>query len=478
MATVGIGWTIGGVVFAIAAGAAAAFAPWWAIGLGVLVAAVGMLIGLRRSLPALTRMERHPLALELVALPLVVSIRHSTILTLVLLGLLLLISLARRQRVDDAPINYVPVLLLLLAAGLIFRNGPYTIAALFVLVVLVLAAASVSVSRTTAYASLTAGLSLYLVANIAGWIVGIQSVSASVRVGGYESSGGFFGARVFFPFARSINEPSFIAAALILAVVAMLSVRTAPRWYHWVGVAAGLFVIAASNSRTPLLMLIPAALFILIAPRITRRGAPFVAGGVMLLPFLLPALRPSVNWVAEKIAGNDYLARGQSVHDIGGLGTRDIIWEQSIGFWDRQVDSLLHQVAGFGYNGHAVSGASDYYATGIGDFLSRRSALTMHNSFLQTLFDGGLIGAFCVLGVTVFLVWRYAQRPELLPVFAIALMLGLSAGTEVSLAPGLSQTPVFLLLFLAVFVPRKHRQEQDGQPAASSRPPRQGVKTA
>lgn len=465
-------WGVSLVAVAFLCGVAGVILPWWWVAIPIIGALALLVFGASGGLSSphgrnslFKPVARPMLAIELVALPLVMSMRQKLSVTLVLILLLLLVSVLRRRQFAER-LNLVPTFLLLTCVALVcwravLSDGEQSwrllsIAALYALAATILILTAMAVSRATAYASLLAGLSLYLVANVVGWLAGVKSTSSSVRIGGYESSGAMFGgSRVFFPFARAINEPSFVAVALIVAVAAMFSMRELPRWYHWAGIIAGLLIILASNSRMPVILAVPTIFFVLVAPRVTRAVAPYVVGVAMVLPFLLTQVAPVVTWVARFIASNSYLARGQNVDQIVGLGTREIIWTRSVDFWTADVTDTADQLIGFGYNGHASSGALSTYSSGIGDFLSDRAALTTHNSVLQTLYDAGLLGAVILLGVTVFTVYRYGRDASLLPMFSVAVMLGLGAITEIGLAPGLSQTPIFLLLYLVVFVPLK-----------------------
>jgi hypothetical protein len=404
-----------------------------------------------------TQLARPPLALELVAFPLVISIRQDNRVTIALLILLLFLSAMWRQRSAER-LNLVPVALFMVCVALVFWRGPFIFVGMYVLAALVLINTARAVSRATAYTSLIAGLSVYLLGNVAGWLFGLQSASTAVRIGGYETSETLFGSRrVFFPFALSINEPAAVASALIVAVAAMISIRQKPAWYHWAGICAGIVVILASNSRTPLLFAVPVVALLLIAPRVTRIVAPYALGGALLLPFLLQQLQPILNWVGGIVASNDYLSRGQDVQDLVGLSSRQTIWTRSIDYWDVHVTDSVHQLIGYGYFGHAASGASDAYTAGTGGFFTDSSAVSMHSPLLQTLFDAGLAGAAILFGVTVYTAYRYARDLQTLPMLAVLLMLGLSATTEAILAPGFGNTPVFLLLYLIVFIPERAR---------------------
>jgi hypothetical protein len=407
------------------------------------------------------QLPRAPLALELVAFPLVISIRQDNRVTIALLLLLFFLSAMWHQRSPER-LNLVPAALFMTCVALVFWDGPFIFAGMYVLAVLVLISTARAVTRATAYASLLAGLSLYLVSNVAGWLVGLQSASTAVRIGGYETSETLFGSRrVFFPFALSINESAFVASALIVAVAAMISIRQKPTWYHGVGVVAGFIVILASNSRTPILFAVPLIALLLVIPRVTRAATPYAVGVAMLFPFLVQQLQPIVSWIGGSIAANEYLARGQKVQDLVGLSNRQLIWTQSIDYWDVHVTDSARQLIGYGYFGHATSGASAAYTAGIGSYFAESTAVSMHSPLLQTLFDAGLVGVAILLGVTVYTVYRYGRDEEMLPMLAVVLMFGLSSTTEAILAPGFANAPAFLLLYLVVFIPPPARFPRD-----------------
>lgn len=399
----------------------------------------------------LDQLPSAPLAPILVVFPLAVSIRQDNRVTAAILVILFLVSVAHKYRSAER-VNLLPIGLLMVSVALVFWRGPFMIAGLFILAVLVLVTAAWATPRASAYASLLAGLCLYLFANILGWLIGVKSPSSSVRIGEYKSSDNIFSSRIFFPFAQGINEPAWVATALICAVAAIISIRQKPHWYLWAGSVAGVVVILGCNSRTPILVAVPTIAFLLIAPRMTRRLAPYAVSVVMLLPFFIVQAQSVLRWAAELVASSSYLARGNNIEEIVGLSSRDAIWTHSIDYWGVHVTETTQQLFGFGFLGHASSGAAASYNSGV-SYLTDRNALTMHNSVLQTVFDAGLVGAVILLGLVFFTVRRYGRDQALLPMLAVAMMVGLSGALEVTLAPGLGQTPIFLLLYLLVFVP-------------------------
>jgi len=414
---------------------------------------------LTHSAPITTRfrpLPGHKLAPELVLFPLVTAIRQSTVVTIALLLVLLLISLGPKQQ-SIRSANLVVPGMLLCTVVITFREDHYLVAMMYFLAFLTLIVAASRIDRNSAYASLMAGLSLYLVGNIAGWLLGIKTISSSVRIAGYQTGGTWFSLRVFFPFSRGINEAAFIAVAFIVAIAAIISMRYKPLWYHWTGAAAGFFVLAASNSRVAILAAPALAVLFFATPRLARATAPYVAGLSMLMPFYLPTLQPVLNWIGTTLNQSTFsvLTRGQSAQSLSAISGRDHIWQSSIKFWDLYVTDTDRQVFGYSRGGHFKSRAVSTYHEILGNFVTDRAALTMHNSLLQTLFDAGVIGAVLLLGVVLITVYRYSQHKELLPMLALAVTLSLSAATEVTLAPGTSNVQVFILLYLAVFMPAK-----------------------
>jgi hypothetical protein len=317
-----------------------------------------------------------------------------------------------------------------------------------------------AVSRATAYASLLAGLSLYLVANVLGWLVGVQSPSTAVRVAGLETSSLFFSSRVIFPFTLGINEPAFIAIALIAAVAAMVTMGSRRYWYHWTGVAAAIVVILGSNTRSVVVLGLPLIIGITIAPRLTRALSPYAVGFLMILPFLLRLAPVALTAVISSVGSSSILSRGNASWDLAAFGPRGYIWSQGIDYWSNYVTDPTHQLIGYGYRGHVSSGAWIGFTRGI-SYVNARTALSTHNTMLQIVYDSGLIGAAILLGVTTFTVFRYSRDAAFLPMLAVVSALGLSTLTEINITPGYGNTSAFLLLYLAVFMPIKATRRSD-----------------
>jgi hypothetical protein len=168
--------------------------------------------------------------------------------------------------------------------------------------------------------------------------------------------------------------------------------------------------------------------------------------------FVLPVF---MTWVESGIAPFISLVPGRaatsaSIHSIGG---RDYIWEHSINFWIEWVNDLPRILFGFGANGHYRSGASLTYSEGLASIIRNPETAFVHNSFLQQLFDGGLMGWLLLASA---LYWASARLPKrqrdwgnrgLITIVAMAVLL-LSGITEVSLAPGAAEDTFWLLMIL------------------------------
>lgn len=415
---------------------------------------------------------------ELALFPLVVSVRQSPTVTVVLLGALLLVALCRKVDPERGRLYLLPFTLLALSALVVFRSDlgiNAVIVGLAAAVVLVLAT---KVPRAAALYSLGLGLVVYLIGNVAGQLAHIPSPLDASRLGGYETSAGFFATRLVFPFARSINEPAVIAAAYFGLVAAIWVTGRRVGWFHVLGLAAAAYILVGSNSRLPLVIAVLLSLAALLSPLFAMRVSRpmvFVAGA---LPFYLPLAEPVIRAVAGAVAGNALLSRGQSVEDIVGLGTRGTIWSGSVDFWNSaMVMDLGRRLFGFGLNGHAVSGANTTYLHGLGGFLANKDNLTMHNSFLQMLFDGGLVGLALLAVGLLMVLRRFSKDASLLPQLVFATVLGVGAASEIILAPGFTQTPFFLLLAFAAFSATTGREPHTPE-SSYSLPNRQQLTTA
>lgn len=410
----------------------------------------------RRNSPFFTGAASSQLVPELVLIPFVASINQSEKARLGMLALLILTALVRSKAPGPATarqFTYLPAVAFLVIVALTFRDDLYKTAAVFVMIFVILLVLANTITRQAAYDSLLAGIALYLVANVLGWLAGVESPSISARIGGFETTSPFFSQRIIFPFAVSINEAPYVAACLLVSIVALIRMRLRPRWYQWLGLPAAVFVLLASGNRTATIIMILLGAALLLVPRATRVAVPYLAGLGLLLPFYVSMLRPLLEYLADLLRANAFLSRGKGANQLVDFEGRQATWSGSIKFWTDHFPGIRPLFFGYGYQGHVKSGAYLFIPQDNSTFLRDRSSLHAHNSILQSLFDAGLIGAVLLFTITVLIVYRYGRSMERLPIFAAATVVAFSGVVEPSLTPGILHIEAFLILYLAFFTP-------------------------
>ncbi|MFL6088533.1 MAG: O-antigen ligase family protein [Aeromicrobium sp.] len=438
---------LGGLV--VACGLAVMLPPPYAeFVIVVSTALVGLaLVGTRGTKADPRVLAKPSVAPELVLLPLAVSIRQSPMLLLAAVGIVAFIALARRRQVRRPFRVSGPLLVLVAAAAIVLvRNLPAAL--LLIAIVATVGISLVKTSKEAAVNSLLDGLALYMFANIAGWIVGLQSPAALVRIGGYESSL-LFSERVLFPFTRSINEGSIVAVGYLAALAALRFTGHRTGNLHRAGALAAGIVILASNSRVAGVMCVVVIAALALADRWGPRILIGLAGAMAVLPLALTRMQPTLDWAAERLATLDVISRGQSAEQISGLGTRGGIWTGAWNYWLQSNLPLSNRMFGWGPNGHVSSGANSSYVAGRTGFLSDTSALTTHSWVLQQLFDAGIIGVLLLACGLVWLLARLLRDETLRPLAVATIGLAVASCLEVSLAPGATTTAFFLVLTFA-----------------------------
>jgi len=444
-------WALGGVIATIAVTWAALSAPQLVLPIIVALILVVVVYRSRRNLTAL-RLQGNPgqeqgIAWELVLLPLAVSIRQSTAVTVAALAVCLAIAIIRRAERQRHAL--VPWLLLLAAAALSVRTSRE----LLLIVALAFATVAFSRRKTTAQqaaASVTIGLAVYMIVNVAAHLVGLTSPGDAVRIGG-------LGDRILFPFARSINEPSAVFAIFIVLVAAQWMIGMRPTWIHLLGAVAGIYVVVESGSRAPAILAAVLVLAVLVAPRGASRALPIIVPVAVSVPFYLFAVKPALALAGDILASSTLLSRGQTGQQLADLSSRVPIWEGTTSCWT-QAAGNLGRLVGWGLNGHATSGANRFYLMGQDAFLSNPVALTTHNTFLQTLLDSGIVGLIAFATALVLTLWGYSKQVATIPHLLAVSALALSGTIEVIAAPGPTATPFFMLVVFAAFVPTRPAQ--------------------
>ncbi len=439
-----------------------------------------MVSQLRQPVPVdprgLTRDTKTRICPELVLIPLVVSLKYSISYPLqigifAIIGLFALmrfVGCRKRSPTEGGggSFAYVPSILIMVMIALTFRVGEYRTALVFAAVTAILLLLAGSITRDVAYDSILAGMMLYVVANVAGWAAGItNTVGVASRIGAYETNAIFFSERVFFPFQTSLNESPYIAAAVVVSALALLKLGRRPRWFHWVAVLAALVILDGTNSRAPLAFAVLLALGIWLAPNVLRAAAPLLVSGALLLPLYISQAGVVITFLRESALGG-FVSRAGS--GGGSFDGRQDIWQAGLVFWTQHFPGLLKFAFGYGYQGQVTSGLTYYFPLSSSLFLRDRRSLHLHNSPLQLMMDTGFLGAAILVIVSGFMLFRYSQAADLLPILVAAVMIVLSGVFEVNLTPGWAQAPVFILLCLAFFTPTKERVGNCSRPSRTA----------
>lgn len=469
-------WVVSGCAVALGLGLAAAFAPT------VVVAAIGVtfLVVLASGTYKKFIRDRSDVPAAawspvLLMFPLVCSLRsvNVTFATVAMVGLLLL-TLLRRPEAGRGYIK-LPLLLMIVAVGLVISRPASVPSGLFIVLAIVVLLCAVSrTTRHSAVASIMDGLGLYLIANVgAYYVLGMRSAGAVMRTGGLESSDG--GIRVLYPLATSLNLPP-IMAAVFLSALLMLMESGPKRFFRVIAAGAAVVVLVSAESRSALIVAVLIAAASLCASRLLRGLALPIAIASLAFVFIYHSIArtivaPAITAMTDAIPA---LSRGATSNSDVSLNGRETIWFQAIRYWTERT-SEWGQIFGYGTQGQFESGASRTYAHIFGSSFQNPQMASTHNSVLQHLFDGGVLGVACLIlaiiaCVRLWVVQSRANEPYAAAALAATLSIVLSSVTEVSLAPGMGQET--LLIFVGLLIVAC---SSDGDPASA---PHDGMSAA
>lgn len=372
-----------------------------------------------------------------------------------------------------------PIFLFLAACWIVYsRPESWRQPALLMLLTILIMRLLMTVDARRIINSLIDGLGLYLVVNVLAHLAGMRAPHlAGQRFDRVAEGTGFM--RTVLPMTNSINSPSIIAMIYLVSSILVLRYASWTRRGIWlVSAAAAMYAMISAGSRAALAftaILLIGALFFPIASRwIAQASSALAAFSAFVLPYLI---KPITAVIMPLISLN----RGRDINesDIISLQGRDRIWNGSIGYWRERVNDFTDIFIGFGSSGQYRSGASSTYASLVVGLMRHPQQAHVHNSFLQQLFDGGIIG-FLLLVVGVF--WasaRLARRRRawgpwgLSAVFAMTALL-LGNMTEATMAPGVFQESFWVLMIL-VGVSCQTPADHNGAPRQTRSSGREGI---
>lgn len=393
--------------------------------------------------------------LELLLLPLALSLRAQDDLY-ALLALAALCGIAFLRPTRSSPVSHGFALFVLLAAIVLVLSRPVSLSQLLiaVLALLILLRTRLTCEPKVGITSLIDGIGLYAIGNVVmHYLIGLTSSSAILRTGGLESSAG--GDRIFFPLTTSLALAPIMAAAYIAAAVTLRE-RGQVTVFRLVALGCSFVILVGANSRVALVVAALIGIVTFISPRSLRFLSVPIAVFAAAFAFVFLTIQPIVGVAVRSVlsVAPGLSRNGGLVQDVT-LNNRDLIWAQSLHFWQSNVD-VFRQWFGYGAGGQEVSGASSTYANVFGTSLANRAGTSSHNSTLQQLFDGGIVGAALLAAATILLMIRL-RRLALTESTYVHAALGVSIAfvlqgiTEVTLSPGWSQESFWIFAGLYFF---------------------------
>lgn len=393
----------------------------------------------------------------LVALPTTLSIKTfyagaSEQLQLLVMGVFAIVNGLLVARVLLRPVEnrygtqFGPLILLFVSSAIILtRPTGFQNVVVFLLVGILAIRLPQTTDARRIIASLTDGLGVYALVNVLAYGVGLRSPSLGARLG--------VGDRIIFPLAQSVNLPPILAATYLSAGFFLFRepgvFRRTARTIFFI---ASTFVLLGSGSRMPVAIAATLVLVAFARPAFMRSIATVSVIISAISAFILPKFLELTEFLVSPIAS---AIRSDSYSSISALNGRDYIWDKSLNFWKDEVTSPVNVLFGYGLQGHYTSGLSrSYYDlwNKTARFDPLKSATT-HNSFLEQLFDGGVVGWLLLLVALVWVARRIAGRLTTLGNYGVAALMFISAitltaSTEVVLAPNASLIPFWVLVIL------------------------------
>lgn len=241
--------------------------------------------------------------------------------------------------------------------------------------------------------SLWLSLTLFCSINLLLWSMGLYREWAVQFVIDYESgkalmlgSLGIDHDRVGFLLSSGFN--SYGAPMGLLVGLSLLGYRANRRFYYLLGAAIALASILLTDSRSALLYSVIAVVLSIFISKKRRWGMGWLA--IIIIPFL-PFIMATIMALIGQYS--DVLIRSDK--DTASLGGRGIVW---LIVFEKFRDFDLMQVLGYGHMGQVGAGIGSQMAM-TDEFANyaNADALSMHNSYLQTLVNYGYLGLCCYL---------------------------------------------------------------------------------
>jgi len=383
-------------------------------------------------------------------LPIVLGIRSFSQLLALLCVAALAIATLVTAPVKQHSLRLGPLVLLAVSAAMVYvRSESRYIELFFIIWLFIVVRLAAAVDARVIIASLFDGIGLYLILNVVGYAGGLRSPNQGDRIGGIVEATGFI--RRIYPFSSSLDAVPTIAAAYVAALIFFLrDPNSTRRNFRLVGAFAAANVLYGSGARTGLVVAVFLPIVVVVLPSVIRWMAQASTVFASISVLIVPAISRAVAFIFVPIVSILTPNRTASATNVASLSNRDIIWSRSINYWFEYVPDAGNQLFGFGQNGQYLSGASRTYRSLLLSVTRYPELGSVHNSFLQQLYDGGLIGLILLVIAIFWTANRLSRGVREWGSAGIGLIVLLSAFLlagipQVSLAPGFSQEAFWLL---------------------------------
>lgn len=303
-------------------------------------------------------------------------------------------------------------------------------------------------ARRALIISVSVGLGLFVVANIAGYLSGLRGALEDVGQNKMLSLLGLSMARAALPFAAGVNNFGAIAGLTFVVGFALV------RYSRVIGVALvslGLAGVVLADSRASLLV----ALVTCLAIVFMRRLAPLLRW-LPVVVFIMPLVLYGANSALMNTSAQTLISRDGFGQKLGSLTGRDVVWKAAI---NTLADPHPIHLVGYGASGQITSGATKGYSWIFAEpaWASRHS---LHNTALQITLDIGYIGLILWLVLWWQLMsnistrWRVGGGIETSVLTGIAVFIALGGIMEASGSPAYPDVFAMLMLLVAWTLPR------------------------
>ena len=348
-----------------------------------------------------------------------------------------------------------PIILFVFSSVMVLiRPEPRAALIIFLLVLVILVRVVSANPAAVIIRSTVDGIGLFLLLNVIAFVLGLRTSVDAERVFSSIEWNGFV--RTTFPLSAGLDAAPSMAGTYLAAFPFLFFHRgTKIQWFRLVSFSSALIVLFFGAVRTGFIIAIAIPVAMLVFPVanrwLARALTVFAAFSAIILPSMTSLIAAILGPAMRFIPGRD-----KTITDTLTLSSRTYIWPRSIDYWRDFVTDFSSRLFGFGQSGQIKSGVWTTYGREISVVTTNVQNASLHNSFLQQLFDGGILGwLLFTLGI-LWTSYRLSSHENwggsknvAIAVISASLISGISSG---SISPGLSQYPSFWIVFTLIAI--------------------------